>query len=788
MLSKFLSPLLGSHIDNRHPIIYGSHNAEMLSLCYLLQKTLVLLSILAWLLSRGSHGTNLKTLQILGLFPYRGSANWNGEYVIPAVRLARDEINRNDSILPGYMLELIEANSGCARDSGVREFVRNALHSKHPQPMAILGAGCSSSTIPIASIAGRDDIRLPQLSYGATAPSLSFTSSYPFFYRTVPTDESTSKAIVSLVKKFKWKRYGIHNAAIGTILNENAIVTLRLSMQHHIEGSKEVYFGGTSQNSGSFKDQSSFREDIYSTSMRIGVMYGIRGFVGEMMCYLYHHKLTYPYVIWILSNHQGDWYNTATNDCAVEEIRQATHGIIHVSYQIRTSSNDDVIDVTGKTFREYYNSYVNESREYASEKGDYNSSSLLNSWGAVAYDSMWTLGLALHKAEEKLSKFNSSLANFSLGNSNISKTIVQELSKINFAGASGNVSFDEGHKRPFTITIEQVQNGILKSIGLYHPSNNSSKLGELVLNDSELLWSIDSPPSDMFMTQVILAQRWAGILMLVLLVIGFLWNSFSLLVNLRYQNFSSIKASSPQLNYMIFAGNNLLVLSGVFLVVKAIAEHDMVTVSTLCQTTQWTSNLGLLLVLNTTLLKSWRIYRIFQPFRQNPGKLITDNAFIVISIGWIFINTSYHLVFTFFSRWDVTREKLFPVEDQFREKVVYCLPSNLIGLLYIPHFVISFILCLLAFLIRKVYRKHFNDAKHKQFNDAKSIAVFFCTIIPIVTVCVTISKLLSQKVYNMATTSLILECTAVCCTVYMCQLTLFVPKMLPVFRHLYCHR
>ena len=589
------------------------------------------------------------------------------------------------------------------------------------------------------------------------------------------------------MNKFKWKRYGIHNAAIGT---ENAIVTLHLSMQRHIEGSKEVYFGGTSQDAGSFEDQSYFIEDIHYTGMRIGVMYGIRGFVGEMMCYLYHHKLTYPYVIWILSNHQGNWYNTETDNCTVEEIRQATHGIIHVNYPIRTSSDDDVIDVTGKTFREYNNSYVEESKKYACEKGDHYNSSLLNSWGAVAYDSMWTLGLALHKAEEKLSEFDSSLANFSLGNSNISKTIVQELSKISFAGASGKVSFDEGHNRPFTITIEQVQNGTLKRIGLYCPSDDCSELGNLSLDDSELLWSVDSPPSDMFMTQVLLAQRWAGILMLVLLVIGFLWNSFSLLVNLRYQNFSSIKASSPQLNYMIFAGNNLLLLSGVFLVVKAITEHDMVIVSTLCQTTQWMCNLGLLLVFNTTLLKSWRIYRIFQSFRRNPGKFITDNIFIAISIGWIFIHTIYHVVFTLVNKSGAAREKVSPIEDRLHEKVVYCVPPNFIALFYIPHFVISFILCLLAFLIRKVYRKHFNDAKHKRFNDAKNIAMFFYTIVPIATICVTISKLLSfiDQVYNMATTSLILECTAICCIVYMCQLTLFVPKMLPVLRHLYCHR
>ena len=44
--------------------------------------------------------------------------------------------------LNNYVLELIEANSGCDCDRRVREFVRNALHSTH-QPVAVLGTGCS---------------------------------------------------------------------------------------------------------------------------------------------------------------------------------------------------------------------------------------------------------------------------------------------------------------------------------------------------------------------------------------------------------------------------------------------------------------------------------------------------------------------------------------------------------------------------------------------------------------------------------------------------------------------
>ena len=464
--------------------------------------------------------------------------------------------------------------------------------------------------------------------------------------------------------------------------------------------------------------------------------------------------------------------------------------MIHFDYPLRTNNDSDVITVTSKTFEEYYQSYIKEARKYARERRDKYNESLLNPWAAIAYDSMWTLGLALHKAEEKLSQFNLTLAQFSLGNLNISKTIIEELSKIKFKGASGNVLFDKAHKRPFTITIDQVQNGEMNRIGLYHPSSNNSILGNLEVYEEALLWSLSDLPSDIFVTKVLLAQEWAGILMLVFIMFGFLWNSFSLLINFRYQNFYSIKASSPQLNYVIFAGNNLLLLSGVLLVVRTITEHDEVIFSTLCVSTQWLFDLGLLLVLNTTLLKSWRLYRIFHSYRRKPGKLISDSTFVVVSIGWILINTTYHIVFTLALNSNITKEKLLTVEGQHRQKVVYCLLPSLIGLFYVPHFLMAVILCLLVFLIRRIYPKRLNNTVYKHFNEAKNIGIFFYTTVPIATICLALSNLLSPTngVYNMVTSSLILDCTAVCCIVFMCQLSLFVSKMLPVFRHMYGHR
>ncbi|XP_065896436.1 gamma-aminobutyric acid type B receptor subunit 2-like [Dysidea avara] len=750
-----------------------------------------MVSVLAQCASGGANvdERDIRTnrLRVLGLFPYRGSP-WNGEYVIPAARLATNEINLNGSILPGYELELIEANSGCDRDIGVRKFVSNALHSAH-KPVAILGAACSSSTIAVASIAGRDDVRLPQVSYGATSHFLSLTSSYPYFFRTVYSDGTTSEAIISLLETFKWKRYGILKAGFDGTWIEHSVSTLRAGIRYRIDDAEEVYTGSTGQprdEGETLDDYVQFIDlnDIRSSGMRIGILAASRAMGRDLMCYLYRHNLVYPRIIWILYDVCVLLNRSAGEYCkGNDEFQQAIEGSICLGYKLTTT--DNTISVTGKTFDQYYESYVEESRKYASEKGDNYSLSLLNDWATLAYDSMWTLGLALHNTEEKLSQFNSSLANFTLGNSNISGTIVEELAEISFAGASGQIFFDEAHTRQLTIEFIQPQGpGTINIIGLYHPPINSSDHGSLSINNTVLLWPVDNPPPDKFPTETMLAQKWAGILMLLFLVVGFVWNGFSTLINLRYYSFYSIKASSPLLNYIIFGGNNLLLLSGVLLVIRSIMEHDMVIFSTLCQMIQWLFDLGLLLVLNMTLLKSWRIYRIFYSFKREPRWLVTDNSFIATSIGWILINTIYHVVFTFVNKSNVARERLQPVEDQVRQKVVYCLPSSLIGLFYIPHFVMAVILCLFAFLIRRVYRKHFNNVKYKLFNDAKGIAIFFYTTIPIATICLILSSFLSpvNGVYNLSTVSLILDCTAVCCIVFMCQLTLFVPKMLPVFR------
>ena len=43
---------------------------------------------------------------------------------------------------------------------------------------------------------------------------------------------------------------------------------------------------------------------------------------------------------------ESAWYDTETDDCSIEEIRKATHGVIQFDYQLNAKSPNDVITVT----------------------------------------------------------------------------------------------------------------------------------------------------------------------------------------------------------------------------------------------------------------------------------------------------------------------------------------------------------------------------------------------------------------------------------------------------------
>ncbi|XP_006096571.2 gamma-aminobutyric acid type B receptor subunit 2 [Myotis lucifugus] len=126
-----------------------------------------------------------------------------GRGVLPAVELAIEQI-RNESLLRPYFLDLRLYDTECDNAKGLKAFYDAIKYG--PNHLMVFGGVCPSVTSIIAeSLQGWN---LVQLSFAATTPVLADKKKYPYFFRTVPSDNAVNPAILKLLKHFQWKRVG----------------------------------------------------------------------------------------------------------------------------------------------------------------------------------------------------------------------------------------------------------------------------------------------------------------------------------------------------------------------------------------------------------------------------------------------------------------------------------------------------------------------------------------------------------------------------------------------------
>jgi hypothetical protein len=71
-------------------------------------------------------------------------------------------------------------------------------------PLAIVGPWSSGMCSTVQLVA--ENSELPTITYGATSPTI---SKKPYFMRTIPTDVSNALAILSLMRHFDWRQFGV---------------------------------------------------------------------------------------------------------------------------------------------------------------------------------------------------------------------------------------------------------------------------------------------------------------------------------------------------------------------------------------------------------------------------------------------------------------------------------------------------------------------------------------------------------------------------------------------------
>ncbi|KAL1527384.1 hypothetical protein AB1Y20_016052 [Prymnesium parvum] len=126
-----------------------------------------------------------------------------GSPLVGAYQAIRELNNKTDGVaddlLPNTQLRFAFRDSKCDSTSaigGVISLARDVFDGAGVK--AIIGAACSSASVTATLISRVDDI--PMVSASSTSPALSNAELYPYFLRTVPSDEFIAVAMTSVIK------------------------------------------------------------------------------------------------------------------------------------------------------------------------------------------------------------------------------------------------------------------------------------------------------------------------------------------------------------------------------------------------------------------------------------------------------------------------------------------------------------------------------------------------------------------------------------------------------------
>ena len=179
----------------------------------------------------------------------------DGVQPLEAMLFTLDEINRDPALLPGIRLG-VRALDSC--DSPYHA-AKQSLHlvkgfvSRHmnlscedgnggvgggdewpcgENIVGLVGPQTSPVSMQIANLGRLFEV--PQVSYMATTVSLCNNAEFPYFFRTVPSDVHQAKAIVELLKTFKWSYASIVHS------DSNYGITGYQSLARHINENNHI--------------------------------------------------------------------------------------------------------------------------------------------------------------------------------------------------------------------------------------------------------------------------------------------------------------------------------------------------------------------------------------------------------------------------------------------------------------------------------------------------------------------------------------------------------------------
>ena len=649
-------------------------------------------------LHKFGDGLNDTVLHLLTLLPPRDVAN----SLIPAAELAVDKINAKDDLLPGYRLKLIAADTELCNETLITEsyisFVKYVASDGPFNVVGVIGMTCATVTQAISPLAGRPDIDLLQISAGELPPSFTNDQAYPRLYQVISSSAVQNDALLALMDAFEWRRISI--ISDSTLIDHTGTADDFIAK---VNQSKLI-----SQEVVTPRSVASALSSTVLNEAKIIYVSTTAEEACELLCAAYHQGRLWPTYVWIFQNLRMEDFLQDTKGCDNVTMQEALENSILLQYRKDPKDLNSTL-VSGQTYSEYQHEYQQRL------KGNTTNQSVCAN---ALHDSVWAFALALNQSLENLT--TEDLQHYGLGNRNLTSIIEDNMQMVNFSGATGQIYFNEFHESNTEVHMFQVQSGKAVQIGSYDP-----------LSQNLTLHSYSEPiPKDDFETTRLKLHPALPIVTLVAVGLMLVLTTIILVLFVYHWNKPAIKATSPYLSLLIFAGCYLLYGAVIILALREYIDNF----GELCQSEFWFDIIGTLLIYATLFVRLLRVYRIFFRTFREPGKLWTDRflfimVLVIISIGGI--------ILLLWSTLDPLVTINFPLfmafaEPPFHGVILFCDCNHFfvwtVTLYYAYIAPIVFFVVLLAILTRKVKIANFKDSKEVSlfvFTSAIGISVCF---------------------------------------------------------------
>lgn len=583
---------------------------------------LVLTSVLRGAISEQTTDNKTGTVVLLTLLPYPsvdgGSLQpyWDGGLaVLPAAKLAVEHVNQDKSILPGYQVELINADGGCnILDRTFSSFFAYVLHEQSAVA-GIIGPGCSDSSLTVSSLSSRPEIALLNVHLG-TSPMLEDRNNYPYAYGIVGSSFVLVQTAAALMEHNNW-------GDVAVLYDSDSFIHLNLQLRNMIS----LILG---------KNRITFFSMVYDTffphdALMLNLAKVVVTFTSlfrtlKLLCIAHERGMVFPYYQWVISNFKlhelagaarsctSFQYNGKLYNCTNKEILQ---GHLLMNYRLNNVDSGERL-VSGYTYTDILHQYLEQVENHNRENNSLSISP--NIWATTLYDAVWALVLALNMS---IVAFNDSvnLNSLELGNRDFADYMKHNLDKINFTGVSGQINFDSTtgftHRTVDIFHINKTMN--VNLVGFFSQGKITILTNNFFINTTRdaTVETVQVPVALLFLVPIL------GL---------FLATIFLHIISILKRHHPSIKASSLVLNHFVFSGCYLWTAASIIYIIylKTVSSENANNYANCCHAVWvWLIPVGWTLTFGTLIAKTWRIYRIFVHFR-NPGQLITNRVLIAI--------------------------------------------------------------------------------------------------------------------------------------------------------------